>query len=328
VFALAMVGGIALSVPQAGNNRPLTYAQVLEYWKAETAETLRKNITRERITQMGVAFTLDEAGEKELLRLKMAPDLINEIRKQNRTATLIIECEPGCSMVIDFEPVGTGPAKQLTRSVLSGPINVEVSAPPTHKPVKETVTVSPGEVARRVYKLEPVGGFLDLQCEPDCVATVTGPGGMQKKVSTSNTRGSLEDLPDGEYSIVVEADGHKPARSKFAVKAPSGVNASFKLVVDEWATKPATEVLELITQSVGSPELLAYAITSKNDGRMTIKGDPPGIGNRTAQVVESAIPQKLHWEMNLAGRKWTVAYDGMMARSKGDKQFACTEFAQ
>ena len=31
-------------------SRPLTWEQVLEYWKAEAAETLRRNITRERVS--------------------------------------------------------------------------------------------------------------------------------------------------------------------------------------------------------------------------------------------------------------------------------------
>ena len=49
LILLMFVLTIAGAVPQAANNRPLTWEQVLEYWKAESAETLRKNITRESI---------------------------------------------------------------------------------------------------------------------------------------------------------------------------------------------------------------------------------------------------------------------------------------
>ena len=328
LVVLTMVGGISLAAPQAADNRPLSWEQVLEYWRAESAEILRKNITRERVTQLGVAFVLDDAREKELQRLKMAADLINEIRKQNRTATLIVECEPDCSVAIDKQPAGNTPAKQWTRSVLAGPVNIEVSAPPAYAPKMETLTIAPGEVARRVYKLDLVKGFLNLQCEPDCSALVTGPNGYEKKISTTNTRGHLNELPDGQYTVRVEADGFKPASTRFAVKAPNGVTVNFKLVADEWAGKPATEVLDLITKAVGDPRLVLYAVTSKNDGRMRLTGDPSSIGNWTAEIEESAVPDKLRWNLKLSGGDWTVAFDGTTARSKGNKRFAGTEFSR
>jgi hypothetical protein len=289
---------------------------------------LRKNITRERVTQLGVDFGTDNAREQEMVRLKMPPDLISEIKKQNRTATLTIECDPACSLTLNKEASGKGPAKEFTSTVLAGPVNVEVSAPPSYKTKSETVNVTPGEVVRRTYKLDLVAGFLNLQCEPDCSASVTGPGGFQKKVTGNKNIQTVADLPDGDYTIVVEADGFKTTRSKFSVKAPDGVSASFKLAADEWAGKSAAEILELMTAAVGPASQVAYAITTKNDGRMNITGDPANIGNWTADVVESAIPNKLRWELNIMGRKWTVVFDGSTARSGGDRRFVATEFSR
>jgi hypothetical protein len=263
-----------------------------------------------------------------MVRLKMPADLINEIKKQNRTGTLMIECEPECTLTLNKETPGKGPAKQFTSPVLAGSVNVEVSAPPSYKARSETVSVAPGEVVRRAYKLDLVAGFLNLQCEPDCAASLTGPNGFQKKVSGNKNTQTVADLPDGEYAIVVEADGFRAARSKFVVKAPDGVSASFKLAPDEWAGKSAAEILELMTEAVGSASQVAYAITTKNDGRMTMTGDPANIGNWTADVVESAIPNKLRWELNIMGRKWNVAFDGTTARSGGDKRFVATEFSR
>src|SRR5678815_2834001 len=116
LILLMFVLTIAAAAPQAGS-RPLTWEQVLDYWKAEAAETLRKNITRERVTQFGVAFALDPAKERELVALKMSPDLISEIKRQNRMATLIIECEPDCSVSVNSEPPVNTSAKQLATSV-------------------------------------------------------------------------------------------------------------------------------------------------------------------------------------------------------------------
>src|SRR5688572_409433 len=313
-------------LPQAGTSRPLTWEQVLDYWKAEAAETLRKNITRERVTQNGVAFALDEAREKELLRLKMSADLIAEIKKQNRVATLIIECEPECSVAVNNEAAGKGASRQLTTSVIAGNVNLAVSAP-AYKPTNETLKVAPGDVVRRNIKLDPVMGSLALECEPDCTALISGPNGFKKTVSTAKGRGNVDELADGEYSIQVEADGFRSAESKVLVRSPNTANAYFKLAADEWAGKSAVDVVELMTQKVGPHHLVHYAITSKNDGQMTIKGDPASIGNWTAELVEASIPNKLRWELKITGRKWTVAYDGMTARSTGDRRFSGTEFA-
>jgi len=61
---------------------------------------------------------------------------------------------------------------------------------------------------------------------------------------------------------------------------------------------------------------------------MTIKGDPASIGDWTAELVEAAVPNKLRWELKITGRKWTVTYDGKVARSDGDKRFAGTPLAK
>jgi hypothetical protein len=324
MFVLTFAG----AVPQAGNNRPLTWEQVLEYWKAESAETLRKNITRERVTQNGVGFALDAARERELLNLKMSPDLISEIKRQNRMATLIVECEPDCSVSINSEPPVKTTSKQLTASVIAGSVDVDVSAPPTYKPQKETFRITPGETIRRSFRLDPVRGSLNVECEPDCVALVTGPNGYRRSISTTMFRGLFEELVDGEYAIQVEADGFRPASTKAVVRAPNTANVTFKLALEEWAGKSAVDVVQLMTQRIGPAYLVLYAVTSKNDGQTTIKGDPPNIGDWTADLVEAGIPDKLRWEMKISGRKWTVTYDGKIARSAGDKRFEGTPLAK
>jgi hypothetical protein len=275
-----------------------------------------------------VAFALDDARERELVRLKMSADLINEIKKQNRVATLIIECDPDCSVAVNKESAGRTSSKQLSTSVIAGTVNVEVSAPPAYKSQTETLRIVPGEVVRRSFKLDLVRGALDLECQPDCAAVVTGPGGYRKSITTTKNHGTVPDLPDGEYSVQVEAEGYRPASTRFMVKAPNTANAVFRLAVEEWAGKTAIDVANLMTEKVGPTHLVHYALTSKNDGQMTIKGDPASIGNWSAELSESAIPNKLRWEMKITGRKWNVAYDGSIARSDGDKRFAGTEMAR
>lgn len=328
LILLMFVLTIAAAAPQVSNSRPLTWEQVLDYWKAESAETLRRNITRERVTQNGVAFVLDPAKERELLGLKMTADLINEIKRQNRVGTLILECDPDCSVSVNSEPPLKTSGKPMTTSVIAGSVNVEVSAPPAYKSQKETFTISPGETIRRSFKLEPVRGSLDVECVPDCVALVTGPNGYRKTISTAKSHGTFEELADGDYGIQVEAEGFRPASSRAVVKAPNTANVTFKLAVEEWAGKSAVDVVELMTEKVGPANLVFYAVTSKNDGAMTIKGDPASIGNWTAELVEAAVPNKLRWEMKITGRKWTVTYDGKVVRSDGDKRFAGTPLAK
>ena len=328
LILLMLLLTIAVAGPQAGNTRPLTWEQVLDYWKAESAETLRKNITRERVVQNGVGFVLDPAKERELLGLKMSADLISEIKRQNRMATLIIECEPDCSVAINNEtPIKTS-GKRLTTSVIAGAVNLDVSAPPTYKPQNDTFRVTAGETIRRSFKLDPVRASLDVECTPDCVATVTGPDGYRRTIPTTKSHGTFDELADGEYAIQVDADGFRPAASKAIVRAPNTANVTFRLAVEEWAGKSAIDVVELMTQRLGPANLVLYAVTSKDDGEMTIKGDPASIGDWTAELVEAAVPNKLRWEMKVTGRKWTVTYDGKVARSDGDKRFAGTPLAK
>src|SRR5688572_2710298 len=194
---LMLVLTVSFAAPQAGSSRPLTWEQVLEYWKAEAGETLRKNITRERVVQNGVAFALDANRERELVRLKMSPDLISEIRKQNRVATLIIECDPDCAVAVNSGSAGRTTAKQLTTSVLAGSVELEVSAPPAYKTHKEALKIAAGDTVRRSFKLEPVRGSLQLECLPDCNAFVTGPAGYKKSITTTKNHGVLDELPDG-----------------------------------------------------------------------------------------------------------------------------------
>ena len=255
LILLMLLLTIAVAGPQAGNTRPLTWEQVLDYWKAESAETLRKNITRERVVQNGVGFVLDPAKERELLGLKMSADLISEIKRQNRMATLIIECEPDCSVAINNEtPVKTS-GKRLTTSVIAGAVNLDVSAPPTYKPQNDTFRVTAGETIRRSFKLDPVRASLDVECTPDCVATVTGPDGYRKTIPTTKSHGTFDELADGEYAIQVDADGFRPAASKAIVRAPNTANVTFRLAVEEWAGKSAIDVVELMTQRVGPANL-------------------------------------------------------------------------
>jgi len=328
LILLMFVLTIAAAGPQTGNSRPLTWEQVVDYWKAEAAETLRKNITRERVTQNGVAFALDPAKERELISLKMSADLISEIKRQNRVATLIIACEPDCSVSVNSEPPLKTSANQLTTSVIAGPVDLEVSAPPAYKPQKETLRATGGETIRRSYKLDPVRGSLDLECTPDCRAVVTGPNGYRKEIATTKSHGTLEELADGEYAIQVEADGFRPASSKAVVRAPNTANLTFKLAVEEWAGKSAVDVVELMTQRVGPANLVLHAVTSKNDGELTIKGDPSSIGDWAAEITEASAPNKLRWEMKINGRKWTVTYDGKVVRSDGDRRIAGTPLAK
>jgi hypothetical protein len=135
-------------------------------------------------------------------------------------------------------------------------------------------------------------------------------------------------LLSGEYEIEVRAEGYKSGKGKFRVTAPETSAVVLRMEVDRWARLTASQLFDRMIQAIGNELLIKGAGTSKSTGQLTLKGDPPGIGNWKAQLIETTMPGKQRWDLKIAGNTWSVAVDGMNAKSKGDRRYSGTEFGQ
>jgi hypothetical protein len=325
LFLLLMFSAGSESFSQENALRPLRWDQVIQLWQEESANRLPKNRTRELVNERGVDFMLDPQREMELSRRNFSIDFINDIRRQIKTATLTIKCEPvDCSVRINGESAGTTLGFELSRSVFAGPLTIDVSAPNLQS-LTDTVEFTPGRNITRSFLMKPLQGGLVVDCVPtDCLLRING-------ISTgtlAQRRWELKGLVSGEYDVEVRAEGYKSAKGRFRVNAPDTSFAALRMDVDEWSGVTALHLFERMVQAIGNELLLKAATISKSSGRMTLEGDPSGIGNWKAQLIEITMPGKQRWDLQIAGRSWTVAVDGTTVKSKGDKRYAGTAFGQ
>jgi hypothetical protein len=104
----------------------------------------------------------------------------------------------------------------LSRSLIAGPLSIEVSAP-NFQSLMDEVDIAPGLNITRYFRLEPLKGAMMITCEPeDCSLRING-------VSSGNIahrRWELTGLLSREYEVEVRAEGFKSAKGKFRVTAP------------------------------------------------------------------------------------------------------------
>jgi len=141
-------------------------------------------------------------------------------------------------------------------------------------------------------------------------------------------RWELNALLSGEYEIEVRAEGYKSENRKFRVAAPETTAVTLTMDVDKWSRLTASQLFDRMIQAIGNELLIKGAGISKSSGKMTLTGDPAAIGNWKAQLIETTMPGKQRWDLKIAGDTWTVAVDGMNAKSKGNKRYSGTEFGQ
>ena len=313
------------SYSQSNVLRPLNWDQLLQLWQEESANRLPKNRTRQLVDERGVDFMLDSDLEMKLRDRSVTTDFINDIRKQTKAVAVTIKCEPAeCAVTINKEPVGSTHDLVLTSSVLAGRLNIEVSAP-DFQSLNADVEVAPGHDITLPFRLEPLKGKLIVNCEPaDCTLLING----VKAGPVARRRWEMNALNSDEYNVEARADGFKAGIGRVRVTAPETASLTLSMDVDEWARLTGPQLFDRMIQSLGNEQLINGAAASKSSGRMTLDGDPPGIGKWKAQLVETAIPGKQRWDLNIAGSNWTVILADTNTKSKGDKRYSGTEFGQ
>jgi hypothetical protein len=314
-----------VSYPQSTGTRPLNLDQVLQLWQEETASRLPRNRTLQLVEEYGVDFAMDARLEKELRSKNISNDLINVIRGRVSIAVLTVECEPvECTVRINKESGGESPSKILTKSVSAGTLDIEVTAP-GRETLTDRVAVAPGQYLARQFLLKPLTGTLKVQCEPsECLIIVDGIA----RGPAARRSWEMSGLTSNMYAIEARADGYKPKITSVQLNAPEVVAINLNLEVDAWARLTAAEMFDRMVASVGSEAQIKTAGLSRNTGRMVLKGNSSDIGNWNAQVVESVQANKQRWDFKIAGKNWSVIFDGLKTVSKGDKQFMGTPFGQ
>src|SRR5262249_18804663 len=293
-----------------------------------------KDATKQAVYQRGVEFELDALTEREFRAAGMDQALLDAIRRNAKITTLTIQCEPvECEVTINNEVAGSTYATVLTKSgVKPGLLTIKVSAPPNYQSKTAEVRVSPGEHLRvPKFTLDPLTGGLAVICKPApvCGITIKGPNGFVKTGEASQQRFNVQGLSLGAYEIEATAlPDYFPKTEKVWVSGAELRSVDVELDEDPWGSKTPLQVFDAVTDSLGGKAILENGRLSKNTARMRLEGDPPSIGRTNAQVVETVAPNRLRWEMTIAGGKWKVNYDGTRVTSDGDKKYRGTEFAQ
>src|SRR5262245_31782754 len=311
---MVVAATFGLFLPQT-NNMPMTKDEVRRLFNNLKNDQVLKDATKEAINQRGVDFELDPVTEREFKADGMDQALLNAIRGKARITTLTVRCEPvECEVVINNEAAGRTFATELTKSgVKPGLVTITVSAPPNYQSKTAEVPVSPGEHVRvPKFTLDPLTGGLAVTCKPAavCGITIKGPNGFAKSGETSQQRFTVQGLSLGEYEIEAKAPPEYFSKTEKAwVSTPEVRSVNVELDEDPWGSKTPLQVFDAVVGSLGGKEILNDGRLSKNTARMRLVGDPPSIGMWNAQVEETVAPNRLRWEMLIAGSKWRVNYD-------------------
>jgi hypothetical protein len=135
----------------------------------------------------------------------------------------------------------------------------------------------------------------------------------------------------GEYEVEAKAPpDYFPQTQTVWIPNSDVRNLTIELVEDPWGSKTPLQVFDAIVGSLGGKESLNAVNDTRNTARMNLTGDPASIGNwKEIQVSELAAPNRLRWDLAIAGNKWRVVFDGTKTGSNGDKKkYGGTPFAQ
>src|SRR6187399_576184 len=214
------------SYSQEDKLRPLRWDQVIQLWQEESANRLPRNRTRQLVNERGVDFILDSRRETELRGRNFSSDFINDIRRQVKTAMLTIKCEPvDCAVQINGESAGATLRSEWNRSVLAGPLTIEVSAPNVQS-LTDKVEIVPGLNITRSFRMKPLQGGLVVDCAPtDCFLLI---GGVSVG-TVPQRRWEMKALESGEYDVEVRAEGYKAGEVRFRVTGPESSVATLRM---------------------------------------------------------------------------------------------------
>jgi hypothetical protein len=189
--------------------------------------------------------------------------------------------------------------------------------------------------------MPPQKGGLTISCEPAsgpspeylgpfvCQITIKGENNFIKTVEVTKGPMVVDGLTTGRYEVVAVARPYIAKNETAYVTAPEVRALPFKLELDSWGSLTDLQAFDAVLSSLGGKSILNAGKLSKNSARMRMVGDPPSIGMWNAHVDELVAPNRLRWELNIAGSNWKVNYDGTRVRSDGDKKkYGGTEFAQ
>jgi hypothetical protein len=330
---LTLVAATILGVlpPQASQNAdktPMTKDEVIRLFK-----NLGKDALTQEVVRVGVDFELDPKTNQDFRELGMASGIVDLIGQNSRFTAVTVLCEPvDCEVTINNEPVGKTVSKALVHRVKPGQTTIKVSAPPSYEAQETQVTVPPWEnVKVPKFTMPEVTGELAVSCQPVEVCGITvRRQNFSRSGQTSNHQFNVKGLPLGQYEVEVQASEYLTKKQTVQIANRVVQPLAVTLEPDLWGPLTPPQVLDKIVGSLGGKEIMNVK-NLRNQARMRVVGDPTSIGNwNSVPVVEFVAPNRLRWEMVIAGSKWNVFYDGTKAGSKGDNKSSAsgTEFGQ
>jgi len=329
-----LVAVLGLAMPQSSDNQPMTKEEVTKAFRV-----LQKRDTdslKNEIARRGVDFELDAGTERAFRGIGMDQPLLDNIGRNAKITAVIVQCQPvECKVSINNNVAGTTESTLLNVSpVKPGLVIVEVNAPNFEKQTAE-VHLSPGERRKVPFVLSPLKGGLNIKCVPAAVCAITVKGkdnGYSNSGETSPQQSlTVQGLPLGEYEVEAKAPPeYFPQTQTVWIPNSEVRNLTIELVEDPWGSKTPLQVFDAIVGSLGGKESLTAGNYTRNTARMNLTGDPTSIGNwKEIQVSELAAPNRLRWDLAIAGSKWRVVFDGAKTGSSGDKKkYGGTPFAQ
>jgi hypothetical protein len=335
LIRVVLVAVLGLVIPQRSDDQPMTKEEVTKAFNNLKKDKLTDTV-KEAIARRGVDFELDAGTERDFRAAGMDQAFLDVVRRNAKITAVLVQCEPvECKVSINNNVAGTTESTLLNVTpVKPGLVIVEVSAPNFEKQTAE-VHLSPGEHRKVPFVLPPLKGALNIKCVPAAVCAITVKGkdnGYSNSGEASQQQSfTVQGLPLGEYEVEAKAPPEYFPQTQ-AVWIPNSEvrNLTFELVEDPWGSKTPLQVFDAILGSLGGKDILSVAKYAKNTARMNLTGDPTSIGNwKEVQVSELAAPNRLRWDLAIAGSKWNVVFDGAKTGSNGDrKKYGGTPFAQ
>jgi hypothetical protein len=334
LIRVVLVAVLGLVMPQSSGDQPMTKEEVTKAFNNLKKDKLTDTV-KEAIARRGVDFELDAGSERDFRAIGMDQAFLDVIRRNAKITAVIVQCEPvECKVSINNNVAGTTESALLNVTpVKPGLVIVEVSAPNFEKQTRE-VHLLPGDRPKVAFVLSPVQGGLNIKCVPAAVCAIKVKGkdnGYSNSGETSQQQlFTVQGLPLGEYEVEAKAPPEYFPQTQTVWIPNSDVrNLTIELVEDPWGSKTPLQVFDAIVDSLGGKESLTAGNYTRNTARMNLTGDPGSIGNwKEIQVSEVAAPNRLRWDLAIAGSKWRVVFDGAKTGSNGDKKYGGTPFAQ
>ena len=141
---------------------------------------------------------------------------------------LRIDSEPtGAQVSMDGNPLGTTPFAR--ERLPSGEHRIQVVAP-LHRPAEERFTLRDGETFARTFRLRPAFGRIRVASDP------AGAAVLLDGSASGATPVTLERVPSGPHTLVVEAPFHRPRTETLDVQDGADLDRTALVLVPHFAT--------------------------------------------------------------------------------------------